>query len=344
MLDDHRVVTKVDIELVWAALRSTRAEAPAGIRGGRRKTYVAALEQAQQMFTAAANVGIATRPLLLFYGLSQGGRAIAAAAKQVRNNDYPLVGHGIKVNTSTLVGPVTEVQVYGDNTTAGSFTRLSKILNSPTWEATAPVSLGELWKTLPESTAFPLERSFDRIPLPVSVDEYSVLYQAQAASPVQLVVTGIPADIMPPPQFAGPTPELEAFLVQYPKLAGHTAVYVKGVYPDGQGGTLNLAYPSSNSSYQERMAEALAHSTPYRLHDRYAFPAVGANTDSLHPVMAWWAVLFALSMLARYQPEAWADHIAVDSSQAAVPIEQLLTEALATVPELLLQTIMDVSQ
>ncbi|MEV0427879.1 YaaC family protein [Micromonospora sp. NPDC050495] len=338
------MAAKVDIDLVWAALRSTRAEAPAGIKGGRRKTYVAALEQAQQMFTAAANVGIATRPLLLFYGLSQGGRAIAAAAKQVSNNDYPLVGHGIKVNTSTLVGPVAKVQVYGDNTTAGSFTRLSKILNSPTWDGTAPVSLGELWNTLPEGSMFPLERSVGKVPLPVSVDEYSVLHQAQTASPVQLIVTGISADIMPPLQQTGPIPALEAFLGQYPKLAGHTAIYVKGVYPDGQGGTLNLAYPSSNSGYQERTAEALAHSTLYRLHDRYAFPAVGANTDSLHPVMAWWAVLFALSMLARYQPEAWADHIAVDSSKVAVPIEQLLTEALTAVPELLLQTIMDVSQ
>jgi hypothetical protein len=338
------VTAKVDIDLVWAALRSTRAESPAGIKGGRRKTYVAALEQAQQMFTAAASVGVATRPLLLFYGLSQGGRAIAAAAKHVHNNDYPLVGHGIKVNTSTLVGPIAKVQVYGDNTTAGSFTRLSKVLNSPTWDGTAPVSLGELWNTLPEGSVFPLERPVGAAPLPVSVEEYSVLHQAQTASPVQLIVTGISTDIMLPPQHTGPVPALEAFLGQYPKLAGHAAIYVKGVHPDGQGGTVHLAYPSSHSGYQERTAEALAHSTLYRLHDRYVFPAVGANTESLHPVMAWWAVLFALSMLARYQPEAWADHIAVDNSKVAVPIEQLLTEALTAVPELLLQTIMDVSE
>ncbi|MBF9135522.1 hypothetical protein I0C86_42505 [Plantactinospora sp. S1510] len=338
------MAAKVDIDLVWAALRSTRAEPPAGIRGGRRKTYVAALEQAQQMFTAAANVGVATRPLLLFYALSQGGRAIAAAAKHVNNNDYPLVGHGIKVNPSTLVGPIAKAQVFGDNTTAGSFTRLSKFLNSPTWDSTAPVSLGELWNTLPEGSEFPLERSVGAVPLPVSVDEYRGLYQAQTASPVQLIVTGISTDIAPPPQHTGPAPALEAFLSQYPKLAGHTAIYVKGVYPHGQGGTVHLAYPSSQSGYGERTADALAHSTLYRLHDRYVFPAVGVNTDSLHPVMAWWAVLFALSMLARYQPETWADHIAVDSSKVAVPIEQLLTEALTAVSELLLQTIVDVSQ
>lgn len=337
------MAAKVDTGLVWAALRSTRAAPPAGIKGRRHKTYVAALEQAQQMFTAAASVGVATRPLLLFYGLSQGGRAIAAAAKHVHNNDYPLVGHGIKANKSTLDGPAAEVQVYGDNTNAGSFTRLSKILNSPTWDDTARVTVGELWNTLPEGSEFSLDPSIGAAPLPVGVDEYSVLSQAQTMPPVQLIVAGIPTELMPPPQHTGSTEPLEAFLDRYPKLAGHTAIYVKGVYPDGQGGTIHLAYPSSHSSYHERTAEVLVHSTLYRLHDRYAFPAVGSNTDSLHPVMAWWAVLFALSMLARYHPETWAEHIAVDSSKVAVPIEQLLTEALTAVPELLLQTIMDVS-
>jgi hypothetical protein len=41
---------------------------------------------------------------------------------------------------------------------------------------------------------------------------------------------------------------------------------------------------------------------------------------------------------------AWVDRISVDSSKYAVPIEQLLNEALTAVPELLLQTITAVSQ
>jgi hypothetical protein len=58
--------------------------------------------------------------------------------------------------------------------------------------------------------------------------------------------------------------------------------------------------------------------------------------------MAWWAVLYTLSMLARYQPQAWARHIAL-ANTTAVPIEQLLTAALKVVPALLLQTIEDVA-
>jgi hypothetical protein len=35
----------------------------------------------------------------------------------------------------------------------------------------------------------------------------------------------------------------------------------------------------------------------------YVFPSIGGDTQALHPLLAWWAVLFALSLLARYQPD-----------------------------------------
>jgi hypothetical protein len=296
------------------------------------------------MFTAAAGIGVATRPLLLFYGFSQGGRAIAAAAKDVPDKDYRLVGHGIKVDQSTLGGPIADVQIYGDNSARGSFTRLSKILKSPTWDGTAPVRLGELWNSLPEGSTFALDHSLGGFPLSASVDELSVLSDAETAPPVRLAVSGIPADIMPSSQPAAPTPALQRLLDRYPTLAGYTEIEVTGIFPGSQRGTVHLTYPSSNSDYPGRTEDALIHSTLYGMRDRYAFPAVGANNDSQHPVMAWWAVLFALSMLARYHPEAWAGHIAVDQSSAAVAIEQLLTTALTRVPELLLRTIFDVSK
>jgi hypothetical protein len=41
----------------------------------RRLIFAAALEQAEQQFLAAAAIGVQSRPLNLFYGLSQAGRA-----------------------------------------------------------------------------------------------------------------------------------------------------------------------------------------------------------------------------------------------------------------------------
>jgi hypothetical protein len=53
--------------------------------------------------------------------------------------------------------------------------------------------------------------------------------------------------------------------------------------------------------------------------------------------MAWWAVLFALSMLARYQPAARAAAIDVNSSEYATALEHRLYESLTTVPGLVLE-------
>jgi hypothetical protein len=65
----------------WSDLRGTRWAPPgsAGADPSRRAVYVAALQQAEQLFHAAREAGFASSPLLLFYGLSQAGRAIAAA-------------------------------------------------------------------------------------------------------------------------------------------------------------------------------------------------------------------------------------------------------------------------
>ncbi|MFF2570984.1 YaaC family protein [Streptomyces sp. NPDC058084] len=87
---------QIDPLKAWETLRASRSDRPgrAG-SGARAKTYATALEQAQQMFRAAEGVGPQTRPLLVFYGLSQAGRAIAAAAVGLKGEDWNLVSHGI---------------------------------------------------------------------------------------------------------------------------------------------------------------------------------------------------------------------------------------------------------
>jgi hypothetical protein len=61
---------------------------------------------------------------------------------------------------------------------------------------------------------------------------------------------------------------------------------------------------------------------------RYIFPCIGGDTQALHPLLAWWAILFALSMLARYQPETWTAYLDVDKSAHAVPLKHFLIEHL----------------
>ena len=84
-------------EAVWPYLRALRYEPPGGASGARAEVFGSALEQAQQLF-AAASVDYASRPILVFYGLSQAGRAIAACATAGGMSDWQLKGHGIKVS------------------------------------------------------------------------------------------------------------------------------------------------------------------------------------------------------------------------------------------------------
>ncbi|MEW2121213.1 hypothetical protein AB0945_39970 [Streptomyces sp. NPDC005474] len=99
----------LDADEAWERLRASRSD-PLGRAdtGSRRKTYAAALDQAEQTFQAAATVGTATRPMQVFYGLSQAGRAIAAAAVAIKGEDWNLTSHGIKATGFHLPFPDIE--------------------------------------------------------------------------------------------------------------------------------------------------------------------------------------------------------------------------------------------
>src|SRR4051812_28939544 len=65
----------------WRALRGSRANPPrrAAESVERKGVFQAALAQAEELWSAASAVGTASRPLPLFYCLSQAGRAVCAA-------------------------------------------------------------------------------------------------------------------------------------------------------------------------------------------------------------------------------------------------------------------------
>ncbi|MFC5668514.1 YaaC family protein [Kitasatospora misakiensis] len=67
-------------------------------------------------------------------------------------------------------------------------------------------------------------------------------------------------------------------------------------------------------------------------------PLMGGSVTSIHPLMAWWAVLHTLSTISRYQPAEWGCHIDVDRSQHAVPVERLLTESIRILPQLVAES------
>ncbi|MFE6930868.1 YaaC family protein [Streptomyces sp. NPDC057699] len=107
----------------WDALRATRStlSGSAGSTPERQAVYASALEQAEQFFRAARMVGPATQPALAFYGLSQAGRATAAAAIALPDksaavedsvDEWKLKGHGIQ--TLYEDGPLPDVVIKTD--------------------------------------------------------------------------------------------------------------------------------------------------------------------------------------------------------------------------------------
>lgn len=102
---------------------------------------------------------------------------------------------------------------------------------------------------------------------------------------------------------------------------------------------MNWALPSGRAGgYTEQMAFLKSRTRLYS-GSLYFFPGLGPYQPDIHPLMIWWAVLYSLSMLARYHPAEWAAHIDVDRSKYAVPLENLLTQAMETVPRLIIEVI-----
>jgi len=87
----------------WADVRSLRADPPGRARkGDRRKTFSAALEQAERLWAASLQVGAAASPMLKFYALSQAGRAISASHGPKPNGWRPKPSHGLAFEVSTV--------------------------------------------------------------------------------------------------------------------------------------------------------------------------------------------------------------------------------------------------
>ncbi|MFE4925156.1 YaaC family protein [Streptomyces sp. NPDC056661] len=337
----------LDADEAWERLRASRSNPPGRANtGARRKTYSAALEQTGQMFRAAAVVDPATRPLQVFYGLSQAGRAIAAAAWSLKDQDWRLESHGIKATGFHL--PFPDIQIRTDPPgTQGSFVRVSEALDSPVWE-TDPIRLEDVWDLLPPNLGYPLTTR-DRL-TPLYTDERSV--GDHEHSLLSVPVCDIPDRVID----AGTREALIDFLTAYPTVAKHESYVTTHTLSLGSeappdysryehgGGELmvNWEMPQGAATGAEREEYLRAMSRPYA-GARYFLPVLSLMRRELHPLMAWWTVLYALSMLARYQPATWVKLISVDDSRHAVPIERLLERAISHLPVLIADTITEVS-
>jgi hypothetical protein len=78
---------------------------------------------------------------------------------------------------------------------------------------------------------------------------------------------------------------------------------------------------------EEALRGRLTRTRGYLYADGLVLPAYGQSAAAPHPLMSWWALLFSLSIFARYHPTLWVTSLDLDGSELAVPLQALLDTA-----------------
>jgi len=331
-------------------IRATRSSPPGYARDDpeRRSVYGSALSQFDELIAAATAVGPASRPLPLFYALSQAGRAIAAAHAE---GVWRLRMHGLsapELDRAPLSIEVNRTPAAAkDGSSVDSVTGVAAATRSDVFpDAT---TIGALWSSLPELFHL-LPASSDTGPNPLRLvpedpDPENLHLQIDPGH-VYATVVG----------FSGTADELVSYLTDHYPTSGNPQLFQPQGLPhvgqhtvcghgflfrwdadaptiDGHLATLDRLAPSEGPGVPTEGA-GLMFPPSNGFQPRWLRPSIsGAAMSSL---VSWWTLLFGLSMLARYEPAVWVAVLDYDAADLAAPLDALLETGLARMPELVL--------
>lgn len=341
----------------WMRLRRLRSTPPflAGpeVDEARTRVFQAAMTQAEELWEAASAVGAASRPLPLFYCLSQAGRAISAA--WTRDGDWRPSAHGLSSRTNEQADdvPTFPVRVAGRN---GMYQAVAAATVSETFAGTA--SVAALWASLPD---FPQPQGFgNTAPLPIHVEAVRVGEGPETPlETFQRVLAPKHARIVSYPLPPALHQALEGVREDETRLGEVTDALrgypsTQGVVPElhtvrnpfGEERVVVLTFPDEAGDL--RPLSTVGDEAPQRTglapgdrFSRYVIrPRIGSG-DAAPPsqLMTLWALVYAFSQLARYEPEVWVAALDPDQSRIAVDLEHVLDSALELVPELLVPAV-----
>lgn len=322
---------------VWSRLRATRASPPgrASSTGARKRTYAAAMQQFEELMAAAKVVGVPARPLTLFYALSQAGRAIAAAHA---TEPWKLRGHGLRLQDENK--PLLQRHIAPDGKADASFRRVAEATGSDVLEE--PVTVSALCASLPELASNPDLCGANPRALFVKPIAQSLGPVLTTNPNVDAYVFNLPAEVESATDLGL---SLDAHLRNYPSAVGWTLPEQIRQFPprDGWGPGVVVRWHVSagmtSANETDRRARIREVAPQYRYVDQqWCRPSLTPG-KMLTPLMTWWALLFALSMVARYEPDTWVNLLGVDESPLAVPLEGLLEGALGVVPHIVLDAL-----
>lgn len=322
-----------------------RAHRPESVtRGSRRDIFGAALAQSEALWSAGRESPAIVQPILLFYGLTQAARAAVAALTSTGSGDAAK-GHGLTIDDPSLVGGTVPLlsDVHVRDHGEGLYQQVATLLGSPTLPV--PTSLESLALSLTDSDTFFVAGS---APRPLEVGYYPMEQTGSTDGRLSISLAPLPESLTRLETVDGhdrlecpSLDEIEEWIRPYPRLANlGRPMEVEYVHRPGPGQVGNAArvawpIPPDHDTFQGRYA--LARTLVDELGGDtwgYARPTVQGNDAVLAPLLTWWAVLYAFSMLARYHPRAWTRMLDVDRSAIAVPLENVLRRGCSAVPRL----------
>jgi hypothetical protein len=312
----------------WRGVRGQRADPPgvAGADEDRRQVFQSALAQAEELWDAAAVAGAASRPLPLFYCVSQAGRALCAAWTTA--DEWRPRNHGLRRRESDATAPETRALEYAAEVTShprGIFKMVAEATASSTFEGFATVA--DLWASLP---GWPTPNNLFGEDRPRCLTLQPVSLPGDTRSPFERITRPTHAAIRFKKADVDELPAL------YPTMAGIQQDGARTTTGYGSGEALYKFVGDDGRLRPLYDVGDRVPGSPIITGDRIVRPRVGdAAIGPPSAFLTLWAFLFCLSELARYYPDIWVRALDPDRSPAAVTLEHGLDLALEQAPSLI---------
>jgi hypothetical protein len=315
------------------------------------------LEQAEQYFRAAqaGGVGYEVKPVFVFYGLYQAARAVAAASARLDAGRWRLSGHGMSVEDMRDQEVLGRVTIKANR--RGAPQTVAAALGSGFLPPGSSTALVDLWPLIPLADVLPGSEPLQPRALRFTPEGFvppaslpPTRFQAGLEKIAEdfaktrwdaFALSALPVALAQDPS----AQRLTDFLAGYPTLRGaRPKVISPPPAPPVEYRSAGAALETSllkdvPAAGFETSTAAQRCAVRYR-GEWWVLPAIAEMEQPMHPLLAWWAVMLALSSLARYEPEAWARLVDVDQPDSpAVAIEYLLDTALDAVPQVLVDAI-----
>jgi hypothetical protein len=296
------------------------------------------MEQAEQLFSGAASADYMIKPILIFYGFSQACRAMAASSSALDHQTFRPRSHGLEVRAQPA--ELADLKL-APRLEAGTsmLATLQTMLGSPSWSE--PLTLGQLWSANPDLAELPLPNS----PYPVAL-QMTVNVGMSPSDHLDVLIRQLPSRLL-----AGTADESDIqrlLRTTYPEVADSMPQQGLDVFVDDEWHLSRLLPWDWGGRNEDDLVsrydpdQVVQEIGMWRDNKHWLIPKLGGNPAPPHILVLWWALLFALSMRARYDPQGWTRDLDPDQSARAVVLETMLDMSMGICPELLVETMTSV--